>query len=370
MTDAPSGRRPLRIVHTENSLGWGGQEIRILTEAAGMIRRGHDLHLLCPPEATIHGAARARGIPVTPLPMGRKNLTGLRAVYRWLRDHPPDLLVTHSSTDSWLTAIACLGLPQAPPVVRLRHISAPIPRNWPTRWLYTRGCRRVVTTGEMVRRQMMARNGFAGERIVSIPSGIDLTRFSPGDRSEARWRLGLPMDAPILGIVATLRSWKGHRHLLEAMARLLPDPPLLVMVGDGPQRQILQAAVEDLGLSDRVRMPGNQEDVVPWLRAMDLFALPSYANEGVPQSLMQAMACGLPVISCPVGAIPEIIAHGDTGLLVPPRDPASLAAAVRRLVDDPGERRRLGERARRHALDHFSEETMLTRMEALFYELV
>ncbi len=367
---ATSERRPLRILHTENSLGWGGQEIRILTEALGMIRRGHRVRLICPPEATIHGAARERGLPVTALPMGRKNVRGLRALYHWLKNHPVDLVVTHSSTDSWLTAVACLGLSSPPPVVRLRHISAPIPRNWPTRWLYSRGCRQIVTTGEMIRQQMMTRNGFDGDRIRSIPTGIDLHRFTPGDRQRARQRLALPAKGPLLGIVATLRSWKGHAHLVQALARLPNDDIGLLIIGDGPQRENLHRLIGELGLGERVSLVGNQADVVPWLQALDLFILPSYANEGVPQSLMQAMACGLPVISTPVGSIPEIIDHQDTGLLVPPRDPAALATAIHELLEQPQRRQSLAERAHHHARNHFSEETMLDRMETVFYDLL
>jgi glycosyltransferase involved in cell wall biosynthesis len=109
-----------------------------------------------------------------------------------------------------------------------------------------------------------------------------------------------------VGIVATLRSWKGHRHLLEAFAGLADRGARLLVVGDGPQREALGLLAGRLGIAGRVRFAGNQADVAPWLQALDLFCLPSYANEGVPQALMQAMACGLPVISTPVGSI-EIV---------------------------------------------------------------
>ncbi len=119
-------------------------------------------------------------------------------------------------------------------------------------------------------------------------------------------------------------------------------------------------------ISSRVRFAGNQADVVPWMQAMDLFCLPSYANEGVPQALMQAMACGLPVISTPVGSIAEIVADGDSGILVPPRDAESLARAIAALLDGPVLRQAIASRARTLAEERFGDDLMVDRMLDVF----
>jgi glycosyltransferase involved in cell wall biosynthesis len=211
-------------------------------------------------------------------------------------------------------------------------------------------------------------NGFDAKRIVSVPTGIDTTRFVPGDRAEARARLGLPSAAAIVGIVATLRSWKGHVYLLDAFAGLGRDDARLVIVGDGPQREAIANRIAELGLGDRVTMPGNQNDVLPWLQSFDVFALPSYANEGVPQAILQAMLCGLPVVTTDVGSIGEAIVDGDTGLVVPPKQAAPLAEALVRLLDDAGLRSRLGTRARAVATERFGLESMLDHMERVFLE--
>ena len=356
---------PLHIVHTESSLGWGGQEIRTLTEATGMIQRGYRISLLCPEEAHIFAAAQKRGISVQPLRIGRKGLLGLLEMVRWLRANPVDVVITHSSTDSWLTALACRLLSRPPPVIRLRHISAPVPRNRATRWLYTQGCRHIVTTGSALRLQLIRDNHFPAAHLTSVPTGIDLKRFVPGHQSLVRQQLGLPEKSLIIGIVATMRSWKGHAHLLEAAAALHRTDLHLLLVGDGPQRTNLEEQIQTLQLTAQVTLPGNQENVVPWLQACDIFALPSYANEGVPQSLMQAMACGVPVISTPVGSIEEIIQHAVTGLLVPPKDPVALAGALNTLLADADLRSTLRQNALRFARQHFSLETMLDRMEAV-----
>ncbi|MBF0157309.1 MAG: glycosyltransferase family 4 protein [Magnetococcales bacterium] len=364
MSDSPS----LSILHTESSCGWGGQEIRLLDEAAGMIARGHRVQLLAPAEARIVAAAPRYGVPVTPLPIGRKNLRGLWAVWNWLRVNPVSVVVTHSSTDSWLLAVAARLLRRAPPLVRLRHISSPVPANLPTRWLYGRAARHVVTTAEKIRQDLLRGQGLSPERVTSVPTGLDLKRFSPGDRAVARQGLGLDPGEFLIGIVATLRSWKGHRHLIEAFKLLPEGAARLVVVGDGPQRENLRRQVTGAGLGDRVLLAGHQDDVLPWLTALDLFVLPSYAHEGVPQALMQAMACGLAVISTPVGGIAETVTDGDNGLLVPPQDPPALAQAMAKLLTAGDTRRRLGLAARAHAERHFSRESMLTRMESILRE--
>jgi glycosyltransferase involved in cell wall biosynthesis len=149
-----------------------------------------------------------------------------------------------------------------------------------------------------------------------------------------------------------------------------PKDARLLIVGDGPQFEALQQRVAELGLTERVSMPGNQNDVVPWMHAMDIFALPSYANEGVPQALMQALCCGLPAVTTHVGSIDELAIDGDTALVVPPQDTPALAAGLARLAGDAALRQRLGAAAREHVAARFSRQTMLDRMEAIFRQVV
>ncbi|MEO5377846.1 MAG: glycosyltransferase family 4 protein [Magnetococcus sp. DMHC-6] len=353
----------LNILHTESSLGWGGQEIRILTEAAGMIQRGFQVRLLSPPEATIYKAAPKWGVPVEGLPIARKNMTGLLALRHRLANSDADVIITHSSTDSWLTAVASLFLRRPPPMVRLRHLSTPVPTNFPTRWLYGTASRLVITTGEGIRQRLIDVNGLPADHLLSIPTGIDLKRFSPGDQNAARLALNLPIGIPMIGIVATLRSWKGHIQLVEAFSAIQNQKAMLVIVGDGPFLDTIQKRLVQLDIPpDRVRMPGSQENIPEWLQALDLFVLPSYANEGVPQALIQAMACGLPVISTPVGGIPEMIDHGRTGILTPAKDSIALAKAIDDLLDNPQKCRQLGQAALIQAREKGSLDGMLDRM--------
>jgi glycosyltransferase involved in cell wall biosynthesis len=365
-----SAPQALRIAHTEASTGWGGQEIRILNEAAGMRARGHDVVVYAAAGARITEEAPHFGVPVITLPIGRKRPRGVVALARAFRRQPVDIVNTHSSTDTWLAALACRALGwrgrPVPLLVRTRHVSVAVPRDVATRWLYRSASARIVTTGESLREQLIRDNGIAPQRIDSIPTGIDAAKFGAMSRQEARRRLELPQDASLVGIAATLRSWKGHRYLVDAMPRLRHVDAKLLIVGDGPQRAALEGQVEHARLGDRVRFCGQQRDVSPWIAALDVFALPSYANEGVPQALLQAMFARVPCVTTDAGAIPEIARDGDTASVVPREDAVALAAAIDALLDDPARAALQAERAHALVASRYTLAAMLDRMEAVF----
>ena len=344
---------PLAIAHTEASLGWGGQEIRTLTEAKGFIARGHRVVVYAAPGARILDEAPRFGVPALAMPIGEKQPKGVAALLGAFRANPVDIVNGHSSTDTWLDALACRWLRvrdrPRPVLIRTRHVSIPVPHNRATRWLYQRATTRIVTTGEMLRAQLVRDNGIDPARIDSVPTGIDPALFVPRDKATARRALNLPESAPLVGIVATLRSWKGHRYLLEALPLIRRADVRLVIVGDGPQRAALEAQTDALGIRSRVMFAGQQLDVAPWLAAIDVFALPSYANEGVPQALLQAMFAGVPAVTTDAGAIPEIARDGETALVVARENAQALA-----------------ERARAFVLPRFGLATMLDRMEGVF----
>jgi glycosyltransferase involved in cell wall biosynthesis len=355
----------VKILHTEASCGWGGQEIRILEESSGLIGRGHEVTVACPAHARMTAEAPRFGVPVVALPIEFKTVAGFNALRSFLTSYAPDVVNTHSSADSWLTGLACATLKNPPAIVRTRHISAPVSGNAFNRWLY-RQARGVATTGESLRRHLLDTLGLDPSRVASVPTGIDTERFAPADKMAAKLALGLDPAQRHLGIVATLRSWKGHLFLLDAFAQLDRADLHLLIVGEGPMRGPIEEKVAALGLGGRVTMAGQRTDPERWLQSMDVFCLPSYANEGVPQAILQAMLCALPIVTTPVGAILEAVSDGETALVVPPRDAAALAAAISRLLDDTVLAKRLGAAARNVASTNFSKESMLDKMEGLF----
>jgi glycosyltransferase involved in cell wall biosynthesis len=149
----------------------------------------------------------------------------------------------------------------------------------------------------------------------------------------------------------------------------LNDPNThLLLVGDGPQWDNINNKINQTGIQEHVTLCGNQKNVVPWLQAMDIFTLPSYANEGVPQGIMQAMACGVAVISTDVGSIIEIVHDNYTGLIVEPQNTNSLRIAIELLINDTEMRTRLATKGHHLAHQTFTLETMSTKMSAIFSE--
>ena len=354
----------MRILHTESSVGWGGQEIRILDESAGLIARGHEVAIVAPAEAQIALAAPARGIPYFPAPIFNRNFRAIRELRKVITEFKPDVVVTHSSTDSWISALAT-DFGRKIPIVRVRHLGAPVRSSVTSRFIYKTVPTLVVGTGHAVREMLIRNVGLDPARVFSIPTGTDTEKFAPRDRTQAR--LGSPYSAGdrVAGIVATLRMGKGVPYLLAAAMRPeLRDVKLLV-VGDGPQLENLQREATEIGVAGRVHFTGRQEDVTKWLNMMDVFVLPSIVDEGVPQALSQAMSSALPVVTTRSGAIVELVRDGETGLFVPKEDAAALATAIKRVLDDPALGTRLGTASRAHIEAGYTRKKMLDDMESL-----
>ena len=183
--------KQLRILHTEASLGWGGQEIRVLTEAQVFIKHGHEVFLAADIKSQIAKKASAYGIKAIPINLNKKRLSDLFELRKLIKETMPNVINCHSSTDHWLSAIARLTIKAKPAIVRTRHISTHVHRNKPTKWLYNSGADAIMTTGQLIRTQLLADNFVNEKTIFSVPTGIDTNRFSPGDRLQQKKLLGL-----------------------------------------------------------------------------------------------------------------------------------------------------------------------------------
>jgi hypothetical protein len=164
---------PLAILHTEASLGWGGQQIRILSEAQGFIRRGHHVAVACPAEARIFAEAPSYGVPAIALPIGRKRPVGVGALIEFLKRHPVHAVSSHDSTDSWLAALALLVLRRPMPLVRTCHTSAAVSRDPLASWLYGRAISRIVTTDEASKRRLAERNRIPEWKVDAVPDASE-----------------------------------------------------------------------------------------------------------------------------------------------------------------------------------------------------
>jgi len=325
------------ILHTESSHGWGGQEIRVLTESRELIKRGHQVLVAADGDSLIAQRAADYDVPVHRLRLKKKRLAEARAMVAAINTLQPDVMSTHSSTDHWVVAVARLFAQHKPAVIRTRHVSAPVGRSMGTRWLYRSACAAIVTTGESIRAHLTHDGLVAQEKVFSIPTGIDLGFFKSTDRQQARAKIkhlvAIDTDALLFGNIATLRSWKGQHDLIQAFALVATELPKaqLLIVGDGPQAESLRALVASLGLKTRVLFAGHQADVRDYFDALDVFVFPSYANEGIPQAILQAMAYGLAIITTTAGAIEEAVAGYPAATIVAPREIVQLADAMRDL---------------------------------------
>jgi glycosyltransferase involved in cell wall biosynthesis len=226
---------------------------------------------------------------------------------------------------------------------------------------------RLVTVGEQQRREI-AGYGFDPCKLVAIPLGLDLAPFlAAAPRDTIRPALGLPPHAPLIGIVARLVPIKAHETFLAAAALLRarrPDARFLI-VGDGERRAALEAHAAALGLADSASFLGWRRDLPAVYAALDVVCLTSL-NEGSPVALIEAMAAARPVVATAVGGVPEVVADGASGLLVPPRDPAALADAVESLLADPARAAALGRAARAAVYPRYDAGRLVADIEGLY----
>ena len=355
------------ILHTESSSGWGGQEVRILTEARWLSEKGWRVLVAGQPESPILDEARRAGIPAVRLTMRAAwDLPAVIALAGLIRRERVALVHTHSSVDAWLGGTAARL--RRIPVVRSRHVSIAIRRRWNP--VYSLLADRIVTSGEAIRELLIAA-GVEPTKVVAVPAGVDLDQFGPGPPSE-RIRAELGLTFPVIGSVAMFRGSKGHEHLLESFEIVLREFPSarLLLVGDGIRRPSVERRAAERGLAQAVRFAGFRRDVPDLLRVMDCFALASVRTEGVPQSLLQAFATEVPVVVSAVGGVPEVVEHGVTGLGVPPADPPALAAAILETLREPEPALRRVKAARRLVEHRFSRAVTTDRMVALYDELL
>ncbi len=361
-----------RILHTESSLGWGGQEIRVLQELKAMRARGHEVWLAAPPISRIYAEAEAVSIPVFSLDCRRLSyVSSTLRLARQLRENRVEVVNTHSSRDGWLGGIAACHA-RTPVLLRSRHIDVEYRNPWLSRFAFSSLADRVLTTSEKISRHLSERLSLDPALVSCIPTGVDVERFQPGIRGTLHEELRLPPDLPLVGLIAVIRSWKGHAVFVEA-ASLLRGRGLrahFVVVGDGPGRDELRRRVAEAGLQDSFSLLGHRTDVPQIMASLAAFALPSLAHEGIPQAVLQAQAAGVPVVGTKVGGIPEVVAHEKTGLLVEPGDAVELADAIGRLLAEPQLRQSLCRAGRESVLKHHTNEIMCAAVEHIIRQVL
>ena len=355
----------MRILHTESSNGWGGQEIRILREASGMRERGHEVYFACVHGGKLADRARKEGFVVYELPFRwRSALWTVAKLAFIMRRHRIDSVNTHSSLDAWLGGMAARAAGRK--VVRTRHLSTPIRAGLNSKLLYRTLADGVVTTSSAIIPMITMQAGIPVQRCRCVPTGVESITVEEGAALAFREKLGVRPDHILIGTVCVVRSWKGIRDLMRAAEILKEDQRLKWMIVGGGYIDQYPVPAE---LKDRLVFTNHLDNPYAAMAAMDIFMLLSTAHEGISQATLQASWLKRPLITTTIGGLPEVCIDGVTGLLVPPGAPEKVAEAVARLARDAEMRREMGEKARKHVEEKYLFTHTLDAMEAMWKEV-
>jgi glycosyltransferase involved in cell wall biosynthesis len=360
-----------RVVHYVDSDIFGGSEEAALHLMASLDRARWEPVLLHHPDA---GVARLvdetqrLGIRAVSLPRsGRNRLAGVLRIRQALRAEQPAVFHAHLSwpfaCKDGVRAAWLAGVPAIVGTAQL-YLAPEYGRRPPlTLGLY----HRIIAVSEEVRRRYQAELGVPARTLIVVPNAIRVPAAVPLPDAALRAKLVDGRPNFVVLTPARLHPQKGHTYLLQAAA-LVPDATF-VLAGDGPLRPALEAEARHLGIAGRCVFLGERRDVPALLAAADLFVLPSLF-EGLPVSVLEAMAAERPVVGTAIGGTDEAVESEATGLLVPPRDPVALASAIRRLQADPALARRLAVAARARVAGEFTAEATARQVMRIYDELL
>ena len=338
----------LRILHTVSNNQWGGLERRVFNECAWMAGKGHDISIVTPDNTPLFDKSSAMGWQVHTMPFTSLNAPfdyfHLRTILKTFR---PDILNTHGNMDGKVGLVAAKGL-NIPHVILSRHITPDVKNNWYNRQLYRNLCTHIFTTADCTGTQIINDLNVAPEKVFTISSGI----IPPEEmlpKKEARLLLSQRFKrnsgTRYIGYIGRLTEDKGIFDLIRAFDRIREKftGHCLVLVGDGGEKEDIENFIKAGRLESRVILAGYTDNPWEYYRAFDANVLASTENEGIPQALLEAMFAQCPVIGTQVGGIPDVIRDKETGLLVLPKNPDSLAGALETTLEDQS---RTGIRAR------------------------
>lgn len=356
-----------------------------MTLVFGLVQRGYSISLACSSLSKEQEAhLREIGVDVILIDLRRllnpfADINAAIQLYRLLRAGKFSILHTHMSKAALLGGIVG-RLARVPVVVNTAHnlgfVALPHRALRILFWFYdkilfglTMDC--VVTVSENLRKAVVNAKLVAVRKVVAITNGIDPTRFNNANGATVRRELGLSDDQCVIGCIARLVWFKGLDTLIEAARTVSERFPhaRIVIVGDGPLGDALRHQAASLGLSDYILFLGERTDIPNLFAAFDLFVLPS-VSEGMPITILEAMAARCAVVATAVGGVAEVVSDNDTGILTPARDSRRLAEAIISLLDDPGRRVRMAAAGRARFEHEFHAQAMIDATDTLYRTLV
>jgi glycosyltransferase involved in cell wall biosynthesis len=351
-----------------------GSVVQMFELARGLARRGHRVAVVSRPDGDVGDRCRAEGISFFPLPFRHEfDFASARGLARLFEERAVDVVHVHKGIAHSAAFFAGLFKQKRPVLVVNRGVSFPLDAASSLKYRFRLDA--VVTVCEDIKRVVVKSAGVPPEKVHVVYAGVDLSRFDPGrtDGARVRREWGVGAGEKLLLQVGA-REWKGWRDLICAAALLAADFPSLrtaiVACKDEAEKDRIREFAQERGIGDRVLPIAFRTDMPDVLAAADVVADLSYEGLGITGTIREAMALGRPVVASAAGGNPELVHDGVSGLLVPPRDVAAAAGAVRRLLSDPALAARLSAAGRDRVVEGFSTEVRLDRIEALYRRLI
>lgn len=369
----------MNIIQTCGSDSWGGLEMQTMKIAVALSLRGHRVTMLCVRGSTLHRQALEAGLATVPLlgGPGGKAVAAWR-ISAWLRRQSCEVIHVHLSSDLW-ALVPGIYLSRWPGMLLFtKRMGSSLNKKDPLHRLLYRRVDNIYAVSEYVRRNVIDTCPVPPEKVHRLHNGLPLENFRPEvhDRREIRRALGIDPATLVVGIIGRLTPKKGHQEFLEAaeiLTRQYPDRLTFLVVGgashgeEAYEQKIRRRVADNPLLQPRVIFSGFRNDIPRMLAAIDLLAFPSY-KEAFGNTLLEAMAMGVPIVASNSGGVPEIIEEGVSGILMPPRDGPALAAGLQKLIEAPELRRRLAQTGREVVARRFRFEDYIDRLEGIYQE--
>jgi L-malate glycosyltransferase len=357
-------------IHIDTAKTWRGGQRQVLLTVLGLRERGHRTVLVAHPEGELAVRASEGHDLIRLAPRAEVDLHAGWRLSRIIRDLKPEIVHAH---DPHAVALASLALSfltsgRCPGLVASRRVAYHLKAHAFSRWKYHQVARFVAASNAI--HQILVGDGIDPARIVTVYEGIELHRVQAEPAANIHAEFWLPTHTPIVGAVAALTQEKGHKYLIEAAALVLRDVPetRFIILGEGELRSSLERQIKELHLDKHVLLPGFRADILSFIKSFDVFVMSSLF-EGLGTSLLDAMALSKPTVASDTGGIPEVVAHGETGFLVPPRDARELATAISKLLKDPDRRERMGRAGLERVKRLFTADQMVEKTQAVYRNL-
>jgi glycosyltransferase involved in cell wall biosynthesis len=366
-----------------DGLEYGGGE-RVFLQLAAGLRDRYQVFVASMSGGIFEYELKQLGIKFYPVNMSRRlSLKPIRQIKEIIRNNKIDLLHSQGPRADFFARIAgrIAGVPHILCTVAMpvEGFDVGLLQKKIYRFidqLTERYVERFIVVSDSLRQMLMERRGISAHQVVRVYNGIELSEYRPNgkevrsQKSEVRREFGLSTDAPVIGAIGRMVWQKGFEYLIECVPEIVktyPDAKILI-VGDGPLRERLEALSEELRVRDNLIFTGFRSDIQDILSAIDILVVPSLL-EGFPMVTLEAMAMAKPIVATNIDGITEQITDGVNGILVPPKDPSALAKAIIKVINDKELARSMGLAARKKVKQEFSVEKMVAETEKVYQSL-